>query len=75
MDKTIEIADDLVKAAQEATGETDERAAVEMAVRAYLGQPASRNARKSSLSRFAGTFEFADGYDVLRERGSRGLSD
>lgn len=38
MDKTIEIADDLVKAAQDASGETDERAAVEKILRSALAQ-------------------------------------
>ncbi len=33
MDKTIEIDDELVKAAQEATGEADEKAAVEKVLR------------------------------------------
>ena len=76
VDKTIAIADELVKAAQDATGEADERAAVEAAVKAYLGTRAvAHNKKRPSLSRHAGTFEFADGYDVLKERGARGLSD
>jgi Arc/MetJ family transcription regulator len=75
MEKTIEIADELVKAAQDATGETDERAAIETAVKGYLGKTTGGKQRRLSLSRHAGTFEFADGYDVLKERGARGLPD
>ena len=74
MGKTIEIADELVKAAQDATGEQDERAAVETAVRHYIAQQAN-STKKQSLARFAGQFEFAAGYDVLKERGARGIPD
>jgi hypothetical protein len=74
MAKTIEISDDIVKTAQELTGETDERAAVEAAVKRFAAsQPSTKI--PPSLSSYAGQFEFADGYDVLKERGSRGLSD
>lgn len=73
MDKTIEIDDALVKAAQDLTGETDERAAVEKVLRNAATQTRSKQA--PSLASYAGKFEFADGYDVLKERGARGLSD
>ena len=76
MDKSIPIADELVKAAQEATGEADERVAIETAVKGFIGKKgAAPTQRRLSLSRYAGTFEFADGYDVLKERGARGLLD
>jgi Arc/MetJ family transcription regulator len=74
MDKTIEISDDLVKAAQDMTGETDERAAVETVVKRYAASQV-RSKQTQSLSSYAGKFEFADGYDVLKERGTRGLPD
>jgi Arc/MetJ family transcription regulator len=75
MDKTIEIDDPLVKAAQDATGETDERAAVETAVKCFVSGKvaATGGARTDSLSAHAGQFEFAESYDVLKERGARGL--
>lgn len=73
MDKSIEIDDALVKAAQDLTGEADERAAVEKVLRTAANQPRSKPA--PSLASFAGKFEFADGYDVLKERGARGLPD
>ena len=74
MDKTIEIDDALVKVAQDLTGESDERAAVETVVRRYA---AAQTQPKSppSLAGYAGMFEFADGFDVLKERGTRGLPD
>ena len=64
MDKAIEIADDLVKAAQEATGEPDERVAIEVALRGFV-QGNTKTKQRPSLSRYAGKFEFAEGYDVL----------
>jgi Arc/MetJ family transcription regulator len=73
MDKTIAIDDALVKAAQDLTGETDERAAVEKVLR--NASISSRHTTTPSLATYAGTFEFADGYDVLKERGTRGLPD
>ncbi len=73
MDKTIEIDDALVKAAQDWTGETDERAAVEKVLRTVTARAAPKS--PPSLASYAGNFEFADGYEVLNERGSRGLPD
>lgn len=75
MDKTIEIDDALVKAAQEKTGEADERAAVEAAVKGYLGSSPVNERSLPSLSRYAGQFEFAEGYDPVSERGARGVPD
>jgi Arc/MetJ family transcription regulator len=74
MDKTIEISDELVKAAQDATGETDERAAVETVVKRYAASHAQTK-KPPALSSYAGKFEFADGYDVLKERGACGVPD
>jgi Arc/MetJ family transcription regulator len=69
MDKTIEIDDALVKAAQELTGEADARAAIEHIVRRVV-EGRSKHKALPSLATFAGKFEFADDYDVLKERGS-----
>ncbi len=63
MDKTIEIADDLVKFAQDVTGETDERAAVEALLRRALG----KTSQPSSMSDLAGKIEISDGYDPEAE--------
>jgi Arc/MetJ family transcription regulator len=57
MDKTISISDDVVKTAQELTGETDERAAVEAAVKRF----ADVSRRKTALE---GMLELA-GSDIL----------
>jgi Arc/MetJ family transcription regulator len=57
MDKTIEISDDLVKAAQDATGTSDEREAVERAVKGFV----EANRKKSALE---GMLELA-GSDIL----------
>ena len=58
MDKSIPISDDLIKEAQEATGETDERAAIEHALRGYV---AARR-KKTPLE---GMLELA-GRDMIR---------
>ncbi len=58
MDRTIDISDDLVKAAQEATGETDERAAIERALRDYV-------AAKQAKTPLEGMLELA-GKDLIR---------
>lgn len=69
MDRTIEIDDALVKAAQEATGESDERAAVEKVLR-----DAIRHRRRplDGLLELAGTNPLRDDYDykALREGGN-----
>ena len=59
MDKTIEIADDLVKFAQEITGETDERAAVEKVLRGALAQ----KSQTKSMFDLVGKINIRDDYD------------
>ena len=71
MDKTIEIADELIKAAQEATGETDERAAVERVLRRHL---TARQKNKDLLD-LVGQVNFYDGYDPKALRFSRHDTD
>lgn len=67
MDKTVEIADDLVKAAQELTGETDERTAVEKVLRAHL----EARKKNADLLDLVGKVEFFEGYDPKKLRFSR----
>ena len=59
MDRTIEIADDLVKAAQDASGEVDERAAVEKVLRSVL---APKSPTKSMFD-LVGKINIRDDYD------------
>jgi hypothetical protein len=59
MDRTLEINDDLVKAAQEATGEVDERAAVEQVLRRHL---AARQKNRELLD-LIGKVQFYEGFD------------
>lgn len=59
MDKTIEIADDLVKAAQDASGEADERAAVEKVLRDAL----FAKSPKASMFDLVGKISIRDDYD------------
>lgn len=69
MDKTIEIADELIKGAQEATGETDERAAVERILRRLLPQRqnSTRGQNGKSLFDLFGKIEFFEGFDPEAE--------
>ena len=68
MDRTIEIDDALVKAAQDATGEADERAAVEKVLR-----DATKTKRRplDGMLELAGTDPLRDDYDykALRQGG------
>ncbi len=59
MDKTVEIADELVKAAQEMTGEKDASAAIEQIVRRVL----EGRQRHKDLLDLVGKIEFYEGYD------------
>ena len=74
MDKTIEISDDLVKAAQDATGETDERAAVEHALRDYVDAKRKKTPLEGMLE-LAGKVRLRDDYDykALRAGGQDDL--
>ena len=66
----VPVDEKLLKEAVAATGEADTEKLLKQALEEFIAKR-----RKPSLSRFAGTFEFADGYDVLKERGARGLPD
>jgi hypothetical protein len=59
MDKSIEISDELVKAAQDATGESDERIAVETILRRHL----SAREKNKDLLDLVGKIEFAENFD------------
>lgn len=64
MDKTITIADELVKAAQDATGEMDERAAVEKVLR-----DGTRKRRPiDGMLELAGKVQLRDDYDYKKLR-------
>lgn len=63
MAETIEIDDELVKAAQEASGETDQRAAIETILRRALGKASPLQ----SMFELAGKVTFFDGYDPEAE--------
>ena len=67
MDKTLQIDDELVRAAQELTGEEDERAAVESMLRKSV---AARRKNKDLLD-LVGKVEFYEGYDPKALRFSR----
>jgi Arc/MetJ family transcription regulator len=69
MDRTIEIDDALVKAAQDATGETDERAAVEKVLRQAV---AIKKRPLDGMLDLAGTNPLRDDYDykTLRAGGT-----
>ncbi|MGQ0672018.1 MAG: hypothetical protein ACT4N2_03955 [Hyphomicrobium sp.] len=67
MDKTLQIDDELVRAAQELTGEVDERAAVESMLRKSV---AARRKNRDLLD-LVGKVEFHEGYDPKALRFSR----
>ena len=69
MDKIISIADDLVKFAQDVTGETDESAAVERMLRRLLPQRRQSlpNQKNRDLFDLVGKVEFSEGYDPEAE--------
>jgi Arc/MetJ family transcription regulator len=67
MDRTIEISDDLVKAAQDLTGEADEREAVETAVKAFVEANRKKNALEGMLE-LAGSDVLDPNYDYKAMR-------
>ena len=67
MNKVIKIDADLVREAQELTGETTGKEAIEHVVRRYVG--ATR--KHKNLLDLAGQIEFYDGYDPKQLRFSR----
>ena len=68
MDKLITISDDLIKAALHATGETDERNAIEHAVRDYIQTSRNKTAIDGVLS-LSGQSLLRDDYKALRMGG------
>ncbi len=74
MDKSIPISDDLVRAAQDATGETDERAAVEHALRDYVEAKRNKTAIDGMLS-LVGQVRLRDDYDYKALRVGDGDRD
>ena len=67
MDKAIEISDELVKAAQEVTGEADERAAVEHAIRGFVANKRKKTAIDGMLG-LVGQVRLRDDYDYKAMR-------
>lgn len=67
MDKAVMIDADLVKEAQELTGETSGKDAIEHVVKRYV----EARRRHKSLFDLAGKIEFYEGYDPKTERFSR----
>jgi Arc/MetJ family transcription regulator len=67
MDRTIPIDDDLVKAAQEATGESDERAAIECAIKEFVATKRSKSALEGMLE-LSGKIEIREDYDYKSMR-------
>ena len=74
MDKTIEIDDALLKAAQDLTGETDERAAIEQALKDYVATKRRRAALEGMLE-LAGKIQLRDDYDYKAMRAGGGDDD
>jgi Arc/MetJ family transcription regulator len=72
MDKTIEIADELVKAAQDATGEADERKAVEQVLREMT---ARKRSPLDGMLELAGKNPLRDDYDYKALRAGDGDDD
>lgn len=66
----IELDDELVERAMEIAGVTTKREAVHKALEKYVKE----SGRSSSLSRFAGKFEFAKGFDPVKARRGRDFS-
>lgn len=66
----LPVDEQLLEEAVAATGEADREKLLKLALEEFIARR-----RRPTLSRYAGTFEFADGYEVLNERGARGLPD
>ncbi|MBY0226984.1 MAG: type II toxin-antitoxin system VapB family antitoxin [Hyphomicrobium sp.] len=67
----IDLDDELVDEAMKIAGVTTKREAVNKALEKYVRPEKSR---ASSLSRYAGQFEFAEGFDPLKQRRGRDFS-
>jgi Arc/MetJ family transcription regulator len=70
MDKLIELPDEVVKAAQEATGVADERSAVETAVRGFAASQQTIDPTLKALLELAGTDLIDPSYDYKAMRQS-----
>jgi Arc/MetJ family transcription regulator len=67
MDKTIELDDELVREAQEATGEQTERKAVERVLKRFI----EARRKHADLLDLVGKINFRDDYDPRKIRFSR----
>ena len=67
----IDLDDELVDEAMKIAGVTTKREAVKKALESFVR---SDKSRASSLSRHAGLFEFAEGYDPIKQRRGRDFS-
>ncbi len=66
----VTIDEGLLSEAERVTGEHDRQKLIEKALRELISR-----GKPPSLSQYAGQFDFADNYDVMKERGARGFSD
>jgi Arc/MetJ family transcription regulator len=64
----IDLDDELVEEAMKVAGVRTKREAVSRALESFV-RPDNR--RRASLSRYAGQFEFADGFDPVKQRRGR----
>jgi Arc/MetJ family transcription regulator len=67
----IDLDDQLVDEAMKIAGVTTKREAVKKALESFVGAEKSRS---SSLSRYAGQFEFTEGFDPVKQRRGRDFS-
>ena len=67
----IDLDDELVDEAMKIAGVTTKREAVKIALESFVS---SEKARTKSLSRYAGQFEFAEGFDPIKQRRGRDFS-
>ncbi len=74
MEKTIELADDVIKAAQDATGLTGEREAVERAVRGFAQSQRLKTPLEGMLE-LAGSALHDPNYDYKAMRATRNADD
>lgn len=75
MDKAIDVPEDLIRDAMEVTGSTDEREAIQRAVREYVSEHRkSRNAVRGMLE-LAGTNPMRADYDYKSLRAGDGDED
>ena len=68
MEKTIELHDDLIRDAMEATGAASEREAIELAVKSYVEEHRAQRKRKNMFD-LVGEVRLRDDYDYKAMRG------